>query len=144
MNPTILLADSEIATLVHNQIPEFEPRNELFFDQELHNTEYLIIAAYVNSKPVGYLIGYDRWQDGSFYCWMAGVIPQYRQQGILSELIDFEQDWAKERGYKSIKIKTRNNRREMLAFLVKNNFNFLEIETRTDITDNRILLEKDI
>ena len=141
---TVLLVGTEIAALVHNQVPEFEHHDELFFDQELHGTKHLVTAVYSADKPVGYMISFDRWQDGSLYIWMAAVLPKYRRKGALRELMDFHIDWAKDNGYKSVKIKTRNNRREMLAFLIKNGFNFLEVDAREDVTDNRILLEKNI
>ena len=75
------------------------------------------------------------------YCWMAGVIPQYRKSGVLTAMMEYLKNWSKEQGYKNLRIKTRNTRREMLSFLVKNNFNFYEIEAQENIRDNRICLE---
>ena len=43
---------------------------------------------------------------------------------------------------KKITIKTRNNRREMLTYLVKAGFNFVEVQSQLFVEDNRILLEK--
>ena len=75
------------------------------------------------------------------YCWMAGVIPQYRKSVVLTAMMEYLKNWSKEQGYKNLRIKTRNTRREMLSFLVKNNFNFYEIEAQENIRDNRICLE---
>ena len=85
----------------------------------------------------------DKFQDNKniFYCWMAGVIPQYRKSGVLTAMMEYLKNWSKEQGYKNLRIKTRNTRREMLSFLVKNNFNFYEIEAQENIRDNRICLE---
>lgn len=54
----------------------------------------------------------------------------------------YEYKWAKEKHYDKIKIKTRNNRREMLGYLVKYGFFFTEVVQHPNIDDNRILLEK--
>ena len=75
---------------------------------------------------------------------MAGVDPEYRRLGILTELMKYQENWAKQKGFITLRIKTRNNRREMLSFLVKNNFNFLNVEKREKVQDNRINLEKSL
>jgi ribosomal protein S18 acetylase RimI-like enzyme len=102
----------------------------------------LQIVAYVDDVPSGFLVGYDHWGDKTFYVWMAGVIPKYRHQGVLKELMNYQTDWSRFRGYHKLRIKTRNNRREMLGYLIKNDFNFVEVEPQPDVMDNRILLEK--
>lgn len=84
----------------------------------------------------------DKNKDKSFYCWMAGVNPLYRRLGLLNNMMQYLGDWAKNNGYNKITIKTRNNRREMLAYLVKAGFNFVEVQPQLSIKDNRILLEK--
>lgn len=59
-------------------------------------------------------------------------------------LMNYQEEWAKKRGYTKIKIKTRNNRREMLHYLVKCGFCFYRVEEQENIGENRILLEKQI
>lgn len=56
--------------------------------------------------------------------------------------MEYQSKRAKENWYNKIRIKTRNNKRQMLAYLVKNWFNFVEVVKSEDINDNRILLEK--
>ena len=132
---------------VHKNVIEFDempPKKEVFEDR-YKGKQNLIIVAYYNDFPIGYIIGYDRFEDNeSFYCWMAGVDVNYRKLGALKALMDYQIKWAKEKGYKKLKIKTRNNRREMLSFLVKNDFNFISVEEKENIRENRINLEKAI
>ncbi len=132
---------------VHRNIPEFYdtiPKKE-YFEDRYKNKEKLIIVAYYNGVPAGYIIGYDKFQDTeSFYCWMAGVDVNYRRLGILTELMNYQINWAKNKGYHILKIKTRNNRREMLSFLIRNEFYFTGVENKENIKDNRINLQKDI
>jgi len=88
------------------------------------------------------MIWYDRDGDNSFYCWMTGVNPNYRKIGLLKKLMDYGIDWADNKGYKKIKIKTRNNRREMLNYLIKYNFLISNTIQQPDINDNEIEFEK--
>lgn len=130
---------------VHSEIPEFvetKPEQE-YFENRYKNLDKVILVRYIDGIPAGYIIGYDKFQDNktNFYCWMAGVIPQYRKSGVLTAMMEYLKNWSKEQGYKNLRIKTRNTRREMLSFLVKNNFNFYEIEAQENIRDNRICLE---
>lgn len=130
---------------VNATIVEFDaPYQKAYFENRYENKEKLIIIAYVDSQPAGYIVGYDKFGDGSFYCWMAGVDPKQRRKGALKALMEYEEKWAKEKGYKKIKIKTRNNRREMLAYLVKYGFCFTEVEQHPNKNDHRILAEKEL
>lgn len=139
--------DIKEAIKVHKNIKEFnetKPEKE-YFENRYRDREKLIIVAYYNNVPAGYIIGYDKFQDGkNFYCWMAGVDSKFRKLGILTKMMQYQENWAKQKGYSILKIKTRNNRREMLSFLVKHNFNFLSVEKRDNIQDNRINLQKEI
>lgn len=132
---------------VHRNIPEFYeliPKKD-YFEDRYKDREKLITVAYYNSIPTGFIISYDKFQDNeSFYCWMVGVDVNYRRLGILTQLMDYQINWAKNKGYHILKIKTRNNRREMLSFLIRNGFYFTNVETKENIENNRISLQKDI
>lgn len=134
------------AVKVNRNVIEFDGKDTKAedFERRYQDKDKLIIVAYYENIPIGYIIGYDRDNDGSFYCWMAGVDNNYRRLGALTSLMNYQMDWAKKKGYNKLKIRTRNNRREMLSFLVKNGFNFISVEEREDITENRINLEHDL
>ena len=134
------------AVKVNRNVVEFDGKDTKAedFERRYQDKDKLIIVAYYENVPIGYIIGYDRDNDGSFYCWMAGVDNNYRRLGALTSLMKYQMDWAKKKGYNKLKIRTRNNRREMLSFLVKNGFNFVSVENKEDITENRINLEHDL
>ena len=136
----------EEAVKVNRNVIEFDGKDTTKedFEKRYVGKDNLIIVAYYKNIPIGYIIGYDRDNDGSFYCWMAGVDNNYRRLGALTSLMNYQMDWAKNKGYNKLKIRTRNNRREMLSFLVKNDFNFVSVENKEDITENRINLEHDL
>ena len=73
---------------------------------------------------------------------MAGVDNNYRRLGALKKMVEYINTRAKENGYTILAIKTRNNRREMINFLSRNDFNFITVEQRDDVRENRIELEK--
>lgn len=143
-NIIVIEEDSiDVAVQVNATIIEFdESYSKEYFEERYKDKDKLILVAYVDNQPVGYAVAYDRNNDGSFYCWMAGVNPQFRRLGIMKKLMEYLNYWAKNEGYKKITIKTRNNRREMLAFLIKAGFNFIEVQPHPFTEDNRILLER--
>lgn len=138
-------APIEEAVAVNATITEFDaPYQKDYFEKRYKDKNKLIIVAYVNNQRAGYIVGYDKFGDGSFYCWMAGVDSRFRKRGVLKALMGYEDKWAKGKGYNKIKIKTRNNRREMLSYLVKYGFYLTEVVKYPNIEDNRILFEKEL
>ncbi len=136
----------EEALNVHKNVLEFDDTNasKEVFENRYQDAEKLIIVAYYQRNPIGYMIGYDRFKDNkeNFYCWVAGVDFRYRRMGTLKKLMQYQENWAREKGYKNLRIKTRNNRREMLSFLVKSEFYFMSVEEQEKIENNRINLVK--
>lgn len=63
--------DINEAIEVHKSVLEFnetEPKPE-YFENRYKNKDKLIIVAYYNNIPIGYVIGYDKYEDEeSFYC----------------------------------------------------------------------------
>ena len=133
---------------VNKNVIEFDEiiPTEEYFKNRYKDSEKLIIVAYYEDKPAGYIIGYDEFKDNkeNFYCWLAGVDYKYRRKGILTKLMDYQMKWAREKGYKKLRIKSRNDKREMLSFLVKNGFDFISVEKKENIKSNNIHLVKDL
>jgi ribosomal protein S18 acetylase RimI-like enzyme len=144
MEITIKESSLEAAAAIHMRIPEFESYDLQYYRERCANSEVLVLAAFNGDIPAGYLMGYDRYKDGSFYCWMAGVVPEFRRSGVLNSMMNQMIKWARSKGYRKIKIKTRNSRREMLAYLVKNGFYIVRVSRREPLSETRILMEKDI
>lgn len=107
-----------------------------------NSKHHIILAAYVDNENAGYLIGYEK--NCSFYCWVVAVEEKYRRMKILTRMMDIFENRAKQLGYSEITLKTLNNKREMLSYLVKNKWNFVEIIKKKNITQNEIIVEKKI
>lgn len=102
----------------------------------------LILGAYVKDEIIGYLLAYHK--NNSFYCWITAVDKRYRRMGIFSDMMNKFIDYAKEHKYSKVTLKTLNNKREMLSYLVKNNWNFIDIIKNDNVILNEILVEKEI
>lgn len=132
----------EIARL-HARIPEFgnDPGAD-HYRARCAGHDHMALAAYTGGAAAGYVVAYDRYADGSLYCWMAGVLPQGRRAGALSALMAALEGRARAAGYDSIRIKTRNDKTAMLRWLVGNGYMFTAIDERTPLSDTRLLLRK--
>ncbi|WP_337041888.1 GNAT family N-acetyltransferase [Emticicia sp. 17c] len=129
---------------VSRQIPEFSSNqyDENIYQNRLLNTKFLILVALHNETPVGFKVGYQRNADGSFYSWMGGVIPAYRELKIAQKLADVQEKWVLQQGFHAITLKTRNRFKAMLVFCLKNGFLIENIEPKEQIEDYRIILRK--
>jgi ribosomal protein S18 acetylase RimI-like enzyme len=137
--------DIRIVPEINDSIVEFGERYDVtYFENRYKDRSKLIVAGYVGQSQAGYMVAYDKFQDGSFYCWMTGVNPLFRRRGVLRAMMKYLVAWMRERGYHTLRIKTRNNRREMLSFLVREDFMFTEVESEPHIEDYRVSAEKRI
>ena len=100
----------------------------------------LAIIAMEGSKVIGYKIGYPL-NSETFYSWLGGVDPNYRNLGIASILMEKQHTHLRDNGYKFVQTKTMNKWRNMLILDIKHGFDI--IETYTDENGlHKIVLEK--
>ncbi len=145
-NANVIIREGTITECIEisEKILEFSSGNydEAAYLQRLSNTQYLILVAEKDQQVVGFKIGYDRYQDGSFYSWLGGVLSENRKEGIAAQLANEQEKWVSEQGFSSITLKTRNRFRAMLIFALKNGFLIENIEIKENAEDNRIILRK--
>lgn len=100
----------------------------------------VIVTAMYCERVIGYKIGYAV-DNRTFYSWLGGVDPLYRNHGIASALMKKQHDYLKERGYKVVQTKTMNKWRNMLVLNIKSGFDV--VATCTDEKGlHKIILEK--
>lgn len=136
--------DLEEALKVYSKIDEWDrpEASKVDYCDKHMSDKRLILGAYVNDEIIGYLLAYEK--NNSFYCWITAVDKRYRRIGILTEMMNLFIEHAKKLSYKKVSIKTLNNRREMLSYIVKNNWNFTDIIKSKDVRLNEIRAEKEI
>ncbi len=135
----------EEALKIHPKIEEWdrpEAGTVSYCTQKMGKARNLILGAYRNDEIVGYLIAYEK--NNRFYCWLTAVDKQYRKRGILTEMMKLFEKRAKVLGYNKVTLKTVNNKREMLSYLIKNHWNISDIIKKDTIALNEILVEKEI
>lgn len=127
---------------IYTQI--FEDADATFFEHRFKTqTNFLSVLAFTeDDKLVGFKIGY-RYDTTTFYSWVGGVLPNYRQQGIARQLAKRQEQWAKQNGYTKIRTKSMNRFKPMLILNLKNGFDIVKVYTN-DKQQTKIVFEKDI
>ena len=124
-------------------IPEFDiPPTLESIKARIKDVPHLILTAHDHETPLGFKIGYER--DGRFYSWLGGVDGRFRQQGIASHLADYQEQWARKEGYRTIWMKTRNRFPQMLLMATQRGFRISSLHPRDKIGEHRIVLEKSL
>lgn len=145
MSVKLVIREGFIAEIValSQQIPEFiNPHAAQEYQTRLSKVPHLILVACDAQTPIAFKVGYQRENDGSFYSWMGAVLPAYRRHRVALNLATHQEIWARQQGYTCIRFKTRNRLKNMLLFSLKNGFDVIHVEPRTQIEEYRITLEK--
>lgn len=125
-----------------SKIPEFNSPDKIEEYKKRCTGKYLALIAKIDNQSVGFKIGYDRLNDGSFYSWMGGVLPKFRRMGVAYSLANFQEKWAAKNGFISIVLKTRQKHDGMIAFSLNRGFIITE-ETQIVLDEGtRIWMEK--
>ena len=139
------LSDIQRVVAISLQLPEFHnPYPAEVYEQRLSNVPHLILVKRLEEQEVAFKVGYQREEDGSFYSWMGGVLPQARRKGVALALALQQEAWAKTQGYQSIKFKTLNRHKKMLHFALGRGFDIIQVDAFPERGENRIWLQKDL
>ena len=131
---------------VIKKIPEFEnPYNEIEFRKRLDQNKSLILIYESEGEVRGFKCGYERYGiNNSFYSWMGGVVPQFRNRQIAKKLLHEMEDWCRNKKYQFLTLKTLNRHKAMLIFSIKNSFEITRVEDSPKDGEKRIWLSKKI
>ncbi|PIY18267.1 hypothetical protein CO112_03220 [Candidatus Dojkabacteria bacterium CG_4_9_14_3_um_filter_150_Dojkabacteria_WS6_41_13] len=129
---------------IDEKIKEFDPGHISAKLDKFNVPSLIVLIASENGIDIGYSISYDEFHDGSIHACYGGVLHEYRGKGVYSKLAEKRAQIAKEKGYTSIKLYTRNKRREILTYLITRGWNIMGFIPKKDLEDNRILFEKQL
>lgn len=118
------------------------PRDVEFFRRRFlgrHNV--LMLVAAVEERAVGFFIGFELKPD-VFFAWLYGVLPDYRRQGIASQLMDAAHAWAPEQGYDGVRLECHNQHRPMLHMAIRHNYDIVGLRWDADRAANLVIFEK--
>ena len=120
-------------------VPELEQRFDPDDAARRLQHQGLVLIADVGAEPAGFKVGYDRFADGSYYSWLGGVLPRYRGRNVAQALLERQEDWVRNHGYRGIYVKTRNRFVAMRLLLARNGYNLVGMEAQPDQLENRLL-----
>jgi GNAT superfamily N-acetyltransferase len=129
---------------VDTKIPEFDGRTT--FNKivgKLSGKASLILIASHNQLPIAYKVGYAV-SKTEFYSWLGGVAPDYRKQGIATQLRQQQEAWALTHGYKAISVKSMNRYPAMLQMLISSGYQITGYEENGAIDTSKIKFFKDL
>ena len=138
-----LLAPDDLAEVVglYNQIFR-PPRDEEHFARRyLGRHNVLQMVARVDDRPVGFFLGFEL-KPTVYFAWFYGVVPEFRRQGVASQLMDAVHAWARDNDYNSIRFECHNQHRPMLHLAIALGYDIVGIRWDPDRGDNLVLFEK--
>lgn len=132
----------ELGTIVDLYNEVFRPsRDRTFFERRLRGRlNPLILLAAIEGRPVGFAMGYEN-KPGTFYCWLIGVLPDFRRSGIASQLMEAMAAWSNENGYHTIRFECFNSQRPMLHVALSQNYSIVGMRFDRQTQDNLLILE---
>ncbi len=124
-----------------NQI--FRPaRNAEFFNRRYQGRHNILqMVARIEERPVGFFLGFELKPD-VFFSWFYGVLPDYRRQGIASQIIEAVHEWAREHDYQAIRFECYNQHRPMLHLGIALGYDIVGIRWDPDRSANLVLFQK--
>jgi len=138
-----LVGPEELPLIVslYNQV--FRPAREVESIRRRFRGRYnvLMLMARLNDKPVGFFMGFEL-KPTVFFAWFYGVVPDYRRQGIASQLMDAVHSWAKQNEYDSIRMECHNKHRPMLHLAIALEYDIVGMRWDPDRGDNLVIFEK--
>ena len=133
--------DLPLIAQLYNQI--FRPgRDEASFRRRyLGRHNILQMVAQVEGRPVGFFLGFEL-KPTVFFAWFYGVLPEFRRQGIASQLMEAVHSWAKQHEYESLRFECHNQHRPMLHLAIALGYDIVGIRWDPDRGDNLVIFEK--
>src|SRR5690348_1925547 len=90
--------DLPLIVSLYNQI--FRPPRDLESFRRRYQGRYNVLqmVARLGERPVGFFLGFEL-KPTVYFAWFYGVVPEFRRQGVASQLMDAVHDWARENDY---------------------------------------------
>jgi GNAT superfamily N-acetyltransferase len=128
---------------LYNQI--FRPGRTLesFRRRYMGRYNVLQLVARIGDLPVGFFLGFEL-KPTVFFAWFYGVLPEFRRQGIASQLMDAVHSWAEQNGYESIRFECHNQHRPMLHLAIAKEYDIVGMRWDPDRGANLVIFEKSL
>jgi len=138
-----LVGPDELPVIVSifNQIIR-PPRDvESFRRRFLGRYNILSLVARIQDRPVGFFLGFEL-KPTVYFAWFYGVLPEFRRQGIASQLMDAVHAWARQNDYESVRMECHNQHRPVLHLAITAEYDIVGVRWDPDRGDNLVIFEK--
>jgi GNAT superfamily N-acetyltransferase len=142
------MAQADISVVSEQQLPTIvELYNQVFRPAENHDYfrrrfqgryNVLVMMAGLDNRPVGFSIGFEL-KPFVFYNWLAGVHPDFRRKGIGRQLLESQNEWAKNHGYEFSRIEGLNRHKAMSHLAISSGYDI--VGTRWDSMRSDLLIQ---
>jgi GNAT superfamily N-acetyltransferase len=128
---------------LYNQI--FRPARDVESFHRRYRGRYNILQmiARIGDRPVGFFLGFEL-KPGCFFAWFYGVVPDFRRQGIASQLMDAVHGWARQNEYDILRFECHNQHRPMLHLAIAKEYDIVGIRWDPDRGENLVIFEKSL
>ena len=136
---------SEIPLIVELYNEVFRPPHDAAFFERRFSSRHnpLMLIAQLDKRPVGFAVGFEI-KPSTFYCWLIGVLPDFRRGGVASQLMEAMSAWARDNDYQIIRFECYNHHRPMLQLAITQNYDIVGIRHDADASANLIVLEQTV
>jgi len=126
---------------MYNQI--YRPgRDADFFNRRFRGRfNILILLATLDELPVGFFVGFEL-KPNVFFSWLYGVLPEFRRQGIASQVMDAVHEWTTAHDYAVIRFECHNQHRPMLHLAISQEYDVVGLRWDADRGQNLLIFEK--
>ena len=133
--------DLPLIVQLYNQI--FRPARDLESFRRRFRGRYNVLhmVARVEDRPVAFFLGFEL-KPTVYFAWFYGVVPEFRRQGVASQLMDAVHAWARDNDYNAIRFECHNQHRPMLHLAIALGYDIVGIRWDPDRGDNLVLFEK--
>lgn len=119
----------------------FEDADVSFFiDRFKSHPKIVVLLALNKTEIIGFKIGYP-YNENTFYSWVGGVLPNFRQKRIASTLAKHQEQVAESQGYSKLRTKSMNRFKPMMILNLKNGFDIVQVYTN-DSGQTKVVFEK--
>jgi len=133
--------DLPVIVDLYNQI--YRPSRDVDSFRRRFRGRYNILRmiARIKDQPVGFFLGFEL-KPTTYFAWFYGVLPEFRRQGIATQLMEAVHAWARDSEYESVRLECHNAARSMLHLAIALDYIVAGIRWDPDRGDNLVIFEK--
>jgi GNAT superfamily N-acetyltransferase len=137
------MEDLPLIVTLYNQT--FRPARELESFRRRFQGRHNVMAmiARIRNEPVGFFMGFELKPD-VYFAWFYGVLPDYRRQGIATQLMEAVHEWARNNDYSYLRVECHNQHRPLLHLSIALGYDIVGIRWDSDRCQNLVIFEKSL